>query len=36
MHSWLLDNFALLIMLLSIVALVFVYGWWRTRQRGAP
>jgi hypothetical protein len=33
MHSWLLDNFALLIMLLSIAALALAYVWWRTRRK---
>jgi hypothetical protein len=33
MQNWLLDNFALLILVLSIAALVFAFAWWRTRQR---
>jgi hypothetical protein len=33
MQSWLLDNFALLIMLLSIAALALAWAWWRTRRR---
>jgi signal transduction histidine kinase len=33
MQNWLLDNFALLLLVLSIAALVFASAWWRTRKR---
>jgi signal transduction histidine kinase len=33
MQSWLLDNFELLIIVLSITALALAFVWWRTRQR---
>ncbi len=33
MQNWLLDNLALITILLSIVTLAFVFVWWRTRRR---
>src|SRR5947209_20260566 len=33
MQSWLSDNFDLLVILLSIIALALGYFWWRTRRR---
>jgi hypothetical protein len=33
MQSWLSDNFDVLVILLSLVALALPYFWWRTRKR---
>lgn len=35
MHSWLVDNFELIVIALSITAVVFGFIWWRTRNRRA-
>src|SRR5437868_13896106 len=33
MHSWLLDNFAFILILLGIVAAACAYAWWTSRRR---